>query len=132
MGTLISFAQNQGLPMIVREDYELERFLRQAAFRESQRCIYCYSVRLETTARLAKKSRFDAFTTTLLYSKHQQHDLVRSLAEEASRRHGIPFYYEDFRSGWKTGQEEAKSLNMYRQQYCGCIYSEKERFGKTP
>jgi epoxyqueuosine reductase len=131
METLVSFAQNQGLPMIVREDYELERFLRQAAFREHQRCIYCYSVRLEATARLARKSRFDAFTTTLLYSKQQKHDLVRSLAEEASRRHGIPFHYEDFRSGWRTGQEEAKALGMYRQQYCGCIYSEKERFGKT-
>jgi epoxyqueuosine reductase len=130
--TLISYAQASELPLIVREDYELEHFIRQVAFRERQRCIYCYSVRLEATARLAKKSNFDAFSTTLLYSKQQNHDLVRSTAEEASKRFGIPFYYEDFRVGWRHGQQEAKSLGMYRQQYCGCIFSEMERFRKSP
>jgi predicted adenine nucleotide alpha hydrolase (AANH) superfamily ATPase len=116
------------LPLIVRPDYDLEDFLRQVVFRESHRCIHCYSSRLEAAARTAKKSSFDAFTTTLLYSKRQKHDLICSIAEEVSRKHGIPFYYEDFRAGWKEGQEKAKSLGLYRQQYCGCIYSEKERF----
>ena len=100
------------------------------AFREHQRCLYCYARRLEATARLAKKSRFDAFTTTLLYSKRQKHDLVCDLAQEVSKRHGIPFYYEDFREGWKLGQEQARRQGLYRQQYCGCIYSEKERYLK--
>jgi predicted adenine nucleotide alpha hydrolase (AANH) superfamily ATPase len=87
---------------------------------------------LEATARLAKKSRFDAFTTTLLYSRQQKHDLIRSLAEDVSKRHRIPFHYVDFREGWRQGQEEAKRMGIYRQEYCGCIYSEQERFCKRP
>ena len=101
--TLESFALREGLKLIIRTDYELERFLRQVAFREHQRCLFCYAGRLEATARLAKKSRFDAFTTTLLYSRMQKHDLVRDLAENASRKFGIPFYYEDFRDRLEEG-----------------------------
>jgi epoxyqueuosine reductase len=117
--------------LIVRPDYDLTEFLRQVVFREAQRCTYCYSVRLEAAARLAKKSGFDAFTTTLLYSQRQKHDVIQTIAAEAARKYSIPFYYEDFRSGWKEGQEEARQLGLYRQQYCGCVYSEQERFAKT-
>ena|GEM_PF-144756 len=126
--TLEAFAERLNLPLIVRPDYDLEAFFRQVAFRESARCLYCYAIRLEATARLAAKSRFDAFTTTLLYSKRQKHDLIRTLAEEASRKHSISFVYEDFRVGWKEGQDQAKTMGMYRQQYCGCLYSEWERY----
>jgi predicted adenine nucleotide alpha hydrolase (AANH) superfamily ATPase len=128
LDALQAFAQKEELQLIVRSDYELETFLRQIAFRESQRCVYCYSIRLEAAARLAKKSRFDAFSTTLLYSKRQKHDLIKAIALEASSRFGVPFHYEDFREDWKEGQEKAKELGIYRQQYCGCIYSEKERY----
>ena len=131
LDALQSFAHSEELHLIVRPDYELETFLRQTAFREGQRCIYCYSIRLEAAARLAKKSRFDAFTTTLLYSKQQKHELIRSIAQEASRRFGIPFHYEDYRENWQEGQEKARRSGIYRQQYCGCIYSEKERFCRT-
>ncbi len=125
---LESYADDENLSLIVRGDYDPETFFRQAAFRESHRCTYCYSLRLDAAANLAKKSRFDAFTTTLLYSKHQKHALIVSLAEEASKKYGIPFYYRDFREGWREGQEKAKAIGMYRQQYCGCVYSEMERF----
>lgn len=128
MEALQGVAEQDQLPLIVRKDYDVEGFFRQVAFREHIRCRYCYSLRLESTARLAKKSHFDAFSTTLLYSKQQKHELIRSIAEEASRKFGIPFIYEDFRVGWRQGQDKAKALGIYRQQYCGCIYSEKERF----
>jgi epoxyqueuosine reductase len=128
LDTLKSYAEIEQIPLIVRNDYDPETFFRQVAFRETSRCVYCYSLRLNAAASLAKKSRFDAFTTTLLYSKHQKHELIISMAEEASRRHGIPFYYKDFRIGWSKGREKAKALGIYRQQYCGCIYSEMERF----
>ncbi len=128
LATLESFAQSEDLPLIVRADYDPETFFRQVAFRETNRCLYCYSLRLNAAARLAAKSGFEAFTTTLLYSKHQKHELIVSIAGEASRKHGIPFLYRDFRSGWRQGQEKAKALGLYRQQYCGCIYSEMERF----
>lgn len=126
--TLRSFAETEALPLIVREDYDAVTFFREVAFREQHRCLYCYSIRLEAAARLARKSRFDAFSTTLLYSKRQKHSLVRSIADEASRKSGVPFYYEDFREGWKAGQNRAVEIGLYRQQYCGCIYSEEERF----
>jgi hypothetical protein len=61
----------------------------------------------------------------------QQHDLIRSLAEEASSHWSIPFQYEDFRVGWTEGQNEARSLGIYRQAYCGCIYSERDRFERV-
>jgi predicted adenine nucleotide alpha hydrolase (AANH) superfamily ATPase len=128
--TLEQFAAAQELQVIVRPDYDLEGFLREVAFRESRRCLYCYAKRLQAAARMAKKSRFDAFTTTLLYSKLQKHDLIRDIAREAARKYGIPFYEEDFRPGWKRGQEEAQRLGLYRQQYCGCIYSENDRFNR--
>lgn len=126
--TLESYAESAKIPLIVRGDYDPDTFFRQVAFRESSRCLYCYSLRLEAAARLAKKSRFEAFTTTLLYSRRQKHELVVRLAEEAAGRNGIPFYYKDFRLGWKEGQEAAKQLGLYRQQYCGCVYSERDRF----
>jgi hypothetical protein len=130
--TLESYALSQDLPLIVRADYDPQTFFREVAFRETNRCIYCYSLRLNSAAALAKKSLFDAFTTTLLYSRRQQHQLIVSIAEEASRKHGIAFIYRDFRSGWKEGQQKAKALEMYRQQYCGCVYSEMERFCPIP
>lgn len=128
LDTLRTFAETEQVPMIFRSDYDPETFFRQAAFRENSRCLYCYSLRLEATARLAQKSRFDGFTTTLLYSKQQKHELIISIAKDASRKYGIDFLYRDFRSGWREGQQKAKDLGMYRQQYCGCIYSEMERF----
>ncbi len=117
--------------VIYQEEYDPETFLRAVVFRESDRCIYCYHDRLQATARLAKRGRFDYFTSTLLYSKFQQHDLIRKIGEAEGRAVGVPFYYHDFREGWKQGIEESRRLNLYRQQYCGCIYSEKDRFYKT-
>lgn len=125
---LEEMAQASNLRTIILNDYPLEEFLRSIVFRESNRCVYCHTVRLEATARLAKKSGFDSFTTTLLYSKRQKHELVKTVAESAAKKARIPFYYKDFRSGWKEGQLMAEKAGIYRQQYCGCIFSEKERF----
>jgi hypothetical protein len=68
----------------------------------------------------------------LLYSKFQKHDQIRSIGEAVGKKIGVPFYYRDFRDGWKEGIEESKKLEMYRQQYCGCIYSEKDRYFRKP
>jgi hypothetical protein len=64
----------------------------------------------------------------LLYSKFQKHTLIQSIGEAVGKSIGIPFLYRDFREGWKEGIEKSKQLNLYRQQYCGCIYSEKDRY----
>jgi predicted adenine nucleotide alpha hydrolase (AANH) superfamily ATPase len=126
--TLTAYADSISLKLIVQPGYEIEGFLRNVAFREADRCTYCYHDRLTTTAHFAKKGKFDGFTTTLLYSRFQKHDQIRSIGAAVGRSVGVPFYYQDFRDGWKAGIEASKRLGMYRQPYCGCIYSEKERY----
>ena len=126
--TLKTYAESIALKMIYQPGYALEVFLRQVAFREADRCTYCYHDRLTTTANFAKKGKFDGFTTTLLYSRFQKHDQIRSIGEAVGKSVGVPFFYQDFRDGWKTGIDESRRLGMYRQPYCGCIYSEKERY----
>lgn len=116
--------------MIYQDRYELEDFLRSVAFREGERCKVCYHIRLEAAAGIARKGNFDAFTSTLLGSKHQNHELIKAIGREAGKKHGIDFFYSDFREGWAEGREMSHRLGLYRQQYCGCIYSEKERFFK--
>lgn len=108
--------------------YGLTEYLRAVVFHEQQRCTLCYEMRLLATVQAAKRLGADAFSTTLLYSKYQRHDLIRQTAERLAREHGIPFYYLDFREGWSKGIELSKRLGLYRQPYCGCIYSEQERY----
>ncbi len=126
--TLKGYAESISLKMIYQQDYEMEAFIRNVAFREAERCTYCYHDRLTTTANFAKQGKFDGFTSTLLYSRFQKHDLIRSVGDAVGQLVGVPFYYQDFRQGWKTGIDESRRLGMYRQPYCGCIYSEKERY----
>lgn len=126
--TLEAYAETIDLKIIYQQEYEPENFIRNVVFRESARCSYCYYDRLTHTAHIAKRGRFDCFSTTLLYSKFQKHDMIRDIGESVGKTLGVPFWYRDFRIGWKEGIEESKRLGMYRQQYCGCIYSEKERY----
>ena len=129
--TLQNYAGQIELRMIYQEGYDLEGFIQNVVYREVDRCQYCYHDRLRSTAMLARRGKFDCFSTTLLYSKFQNHDLVKSIGTSIGKSVGVPFFYQDFREGWKEGVETSKQLGMYRQQYCGCIYSEKERFFKS-
>ena len=122
------YEKEAALQVIYRDEYNLEEFLREVAFREAERCRFCYHLRLQAAAQVAKRGKFDAFTSTLLHSKHQDHELIRIIGEQIGKEQGIPFLYRDFREGWKQGIEESKALGLYRQGYCGCIYSEKERY----
>ena len=128
--TLKQYSESIGLKVIYQPDYKIEKFLQSIVFREKERCRYCYYDRLKATALVAKKGKFEGFTTTLLYSKFQNHELIRQTREALAKNYGLKFFYHDFRRGWKFGIEESKRLKMYRQQYCGCIYSEKDRYYK--
>jgi predicted adenine nucleotide alpha hydrolase (AANH) superfamily ATPase len=128
--TLEKYATGIDLRVIYQENYDLEGFLRNVAFREPDRCAYCYHDRLQSTALVAKRGRFDCFSSTLLYSKFQKHEAIKAIGESVGKSVGVPFFYSDFRVGWKEGVTTSKELGLYRQQYCGCIYSEKERFYK--
>jgi len=122
------YEKKAAIQVIYRDEYKLEEFLRGVVFREEDRCRFCYHLRLEATAQVAKRVKFDAFTTTLLYSKQQNHELIKAVGEAVGKEQGVQFLYRDFRDGWKQGIEESKALGLYRQGYCGCIYSEKERY----
>ena len=128
--TVRCYAEKIFLDMVWPDGYPLEEFLLQAAVRENNRCDYCLKDRLTYTAKQAQAQNYEAFTTTLLYSTYQKHDLIRDIGKSLSRQIGIHFYYEDFRAGWQEGIRISKELEMYRQQYCGCIYSEKDRYYK--
>jgi len=130
METLQEFAEQENILMIWKDEYNLEDFLRKASFRENLRCNSCYYDRLKYTVIVAKKGDFDYFTTSLLYSKFQKHELIKEIGESLAKEYGIKFFYQDFRELWKQGITLSKQRKMYRQQYCGCIYSEYERFKK--
>ena len=130
--SLKKYADQMNLKVIFQEGYELEAWLQNVVHREANRCRLCYHDRLRSTALLARRGKFDGFSSTLLYSRHQQHEVIRSIGESIAAEVGIPFIYRDFRSGWKNGIEASKSMGLYRQQYCGCIYSEKDRYCPPP
>lgn len=128
--TLIPWAGRNGVELLSTEECPFEDFLRAVAYREEERCAVCYTLRLGETARIARERKCDGFSTTILYSRYQKHDLVREIGEDLSRKWDIPFYYEDFRKGWSEGVAASREMGMYRQPYCGCIFSERERYRK--
>jgi len=103
---------NRKLPMLWEDDYALEGFLHMAAPNPAERCGGCYEMRLRKTAETAKRRGFNAFTTTLLYSKYQQHDLIKSTAQSLAAEYGLT-------SIMKTGDRSGrKALTFPRQQPC--------------
>jgi len=115
------YCAKTGLPMIYIEndlDYK------------PGECNLCYKMRLIRTAQFAKSRGFDGFTTTLLISPYQQHDLIKDLGGEIAKMAGIEFLYIDFRPNYFKGRELAKTYNLYSQKYCGCSASIKTRGGK--
>jgi predicted adenine nucleotide alpha hydrolase (AANH) superfamily ATPase len=124
-------ARRTGLELDCDREYGLKQYLRAVVFHEAERCTICYRMRLEAAAMKAREVGADGFTSTLLYSRYQKHDLIREIAEDTAVRHNIPFYYRDFREGWQEGIDRAKEMELYRQPYCGCIYSEQERYDKA-
>lgn len=108
-------------------EYDPERFLRGVVFREEHRCFLCYQARLEKTRNISSKSGFFYFTSTLLFSRKQKHEQIKSIGLSLSGQK-CGFLYQDFRIGYEEGREAARAMGIYHQNYCGCIYSEFERF----
>ena len=128
--TLIGYAEQIGMELIVQEDYGLRDFCRAVAEDIDHRCGHCYACRLEETARYAAGHGFTHFSTTLLVSPYQDHQRIRDTAEELAERYGVTFLYRDFRPYFRAGQERARELGFYIQKYCGCVFSEQERYQK--
>ncbi len=120
-----------GLNVEYEDYYGLKEFLRHVVNNDGNRCEYCYAVRLEKTAAMAKETKADAFTTSLLVSPYQKLDVIKEKGRLMQEKYNVEFLFEDFRNGFREGRKIAADLDLYRQKYCGCIYSEMERYLKN-
>ena len=127
---LQDYAKAIELPLILKDEYGLRPFVREVAEDIEGRCVKCYEMRLFETAKTAAEGGFDSFTSSLFISPYQNHELMRQVAERAAREYHVEFLYRDFRPYFKPGQERARELEMYIQKFCGCIFSEQERYLK--
>lgn len=116
------------------EEYGLEEFLEQVYMRGGSgdgRCARCYEMRLRRAARRTRELGLPAFTTTLLASRHQDIELVAKIGEEAARAEGVEFARRNLHENAERGGEIARRRSLYMQSYCGCIFSENDRYRDT-
>ena len=135
------FQQRGGGRLIYEEDYGLKEYLARVVGRDfglegeitlsDPRCRECCALRLRRAAAMAVERGCDTLTTSMLASKHMNHDLVRAAGEEAAAEHGLRFLYRDFRPLGAAARRTAREMGLYLQNYCGCIFSEYERFCDT-
>jgi len=127
--TLIEYSKMVNLPLIINDNYGLQEFCKNVIDNLDNRCVnYCYRVRLEQTVKYAKDNNYDAFTSTLFVSPYQKHEELKRLCREMAEKYNIEFLYRDFRVGFREGQAKARELGLYMQKYCGCVFSEEERY----
>ena len=114
---------------IFHEDYGLDEFCKEAVKDLKNRCTnYCYPVRIQQTCKYAKENGYDTVSTTLLYSIYQNHEFIKKYMEETCNKYGLNFLYKDFRVGFWEGHQKAHDLGLYMQKYCGCVFSEEDRY----
>lgn len=124
--TLQSYVSDKNIEIII-DNYDIEDFFDKYK-KDEDRCFNCYKLRLEKTAKMARDLGINTFSTSLLYSKRQKHNIIKEIGFNIAEAYKLNFYYEDFRVGWQWGIEESKRIGIYRQKYCGCLFSYKERF----
>jgi len=131
---LREFASNEKLKLRLEGEYGLRFFLKEVSSEidgaAPERCEKCYKTRLEKTASVAADGGFTAFTTSLLISPYQDHDAIKRIGEEAADKYGVDFLYSDFRPLFRESRTAAREKGFYMQKYCGCIFSEEERYAK--
>lgn len=119
-------ADQYQLSVEYEDDCNLEYWKEKLNSEKDIRCRVCYSMRLDQAAKYAAENNFDAFTSSLLISPYQDHELIRSLGEKLASKYGIKFYYEDFRSLFYKGKNISRGKGFYMQKFCGCMYSYSE------
>ena len=126
--TLVDYAESINMQLILKDEYGLRSFIKGVYSDLDKRCEYCYSTRMEETAKYASQNGFGCFSTTLLISPYQNHEKIIYAAEQAAKKYGTEFLYRDFRPNFRVGQQKAREAGLYMQKYCGCIFSEEERY----
>ena len=127
---LLEYAPSIGLELRVQEEYGLKNFVRHVSEDIEHRCSYCYEHRIEATAKYAAEYGFPSFTTTLLASPYQNHEGIIRAGNHFAKQYGVEFWYRDFRPNFRAGNQKARELGFYMQKYCGCIFSEQDRYQK--
>ena len=112
--TLLEYGEKERVEVHILEDYGLRDFVRAVAADIDHRCAHCYT----------------AFTSSLLISPYQNHELLKAVGETMAKKYGVEFLYRDFRPGFLAGQAKAREMGLYLQKYCGCIFSEEDRYEK--
>jgi len=121
-------SKEMNFPLIVAEGYEMADYFRAVVGNETERCQYCFRLRLGKTAKATIRGNFIGFTTTLLISPHQKHDLIKEVGNKVAEDTRTQFLYADLRKRYSDSRHITKPMDLYRQQYCGCLYSEWERY----
>lgn len=126
--TLQGYCKDEDIPLISDTRYLLEDFISGVVNWEGVRCDFCYFMRLKETAKKAKGLHIPNFSSTLLISPYQKHDSIKKTGEEVAKKYGVNFVYTDLRPLYKESVEISRRKGLYRQPYCGCVFSEKERY----
>jgi predicted adenine nucleotide alpha hydrolase (AANH) superfamily ATPase len=129
-GCLAEFCCKEKLKLERHDEYGLRPFLSAVFNTMDNRCEICYSLRLEKTASFAAENGYQAFSTSLLISPYQKHEELKCAGEAAASKHGVSFLYRDFRPLFRESRENARAMGLYMQKYCGCVFSEEERYLK--
>ncbi|MCX7773072.1 MAG: epoxyqueuosine reductase QueH [Clostridia bacterium] len=120
---VVSLSQAYEMPIAFEDENGLAFWQKKLNGEKDVRCNTCYAIRMDKAAQKALEKGCDAFTTSLLISPYQNHELIRALGEKAAAKYGIGFYYEDFRDLYRKGRELSRAKGWYMQKYCGCAYS---------
>lgn len=129
---LVNFAEQSNINCVIIDEYDVKNFILGAYpdFSTSNRCKKCYEMRLENTVKYARENNYKFFTTSLLISPYQNHEIIKEICVNLSQKYEVEFLYRDFREYFRAGQQEARERKIYMQKYCGCIFSEQERYLK--
>jgi predicted adenine nucleotide alpha hydrolase (AANH) superfamily ATPase len=125
---MCSLSKQLDLPLFEIEGYDVIRYFQAINGKEKERCRHCFKLRLQKTAEIALGHDFTAFSSSLLISPHQKNELLAEIGSDIAAKTGVEFLYADLRKHYSESRRITKPLNLYRQQYCGCLYSEWERY----
>ena len=130
LDALENFTRDNNISLIIKDYYGLREFTRSVINNLENKCGTCYDWRLKMCAEFAAENNFDTFSTALLVSPYQNHEKIKEICEKYSRVYNVKFLYDDFRANFYAGQKQAREADIYMQKYCGCIFSEEERYLK--
>lgn len=127
---VLDYCEEEGLDLHTGQ-YDMANFLQEVSARVDTRCERCFQLRLSSAAAEARRLGIGEFTTTLLVSPYQDQGLIREAGEAAAIEQGVLFLGEDMTPGYEESVRVSREAGMYRQSYCGCVYSELERYQKS-